>query len=88
MAIIGMDDEITMDSSISVAQVEPRMQPRAMSIADFCARYGVGRTKVYEEINAKRLRARKAGKRTLIADDDAEAWLRHLPTIRRETVSA
>ena len=43
-----------------------------MSIRVFCETYGIGRTKVYEEINAGRLKARKAGRRTIIADDDAE----------------
>jgi hypothetical protein len=34
----------------------------------------------YGEIKQKRLRARKAGKRTIIAEDDAEDWLRNLPS--------
>jgi excisionase family DNA binding protein len=55
---------------------------RAMSIAEFCQRYGTGRTTAYQEIKAGRLRARKCGKRTIITDDDAEAWLRDLPTIQ------
>ena len=45
-----------------------------MSIQDFCERYDIGRTKAYEEINAGRLRARKAGRRTIITADDAEDW--------------
>jgi hypothetical protein len=58
-----------------------RVQQRGMSIPQFCERYGVGRTKAYEEIKAKRLRARKAGKRTIIRDDDAEDWFQHLPEV-------
>jgi excisionase family DNA binding protein len=53
---------------------------RALSIADFCNRYGVGRTKAYEEIKARRLRAIKVGQRTLIIVDDAEAWLLSRPS--------
>ena len=52
-----------------------------MSIAEFCQRYGLGRTTAYEEIKTGRLRGRKVRKRTLIAEDDAEDWLRQLPTI-------
>jgi excisionase family DNA binding protein len=48
-------------------------------MAQFCRRYGVGRTKAYEEIKRGRLRARKIGRRTVIAVDDAEAWLQRLP---------
>jgi hypothetical protein len=38
---------------------------RAFSISEFCLRYGVGRTNAYQEIAAGRLRAVKAGRRTL-----------------------
>jgi hypothetical protein len=54
---------------------------RAMSLLQFCARYGPGRTKAYEELKSGRLRGRKVGKRTIIAEDDAEDWLRCLPVI-------
>jgi hypothetical protein len=64
--------------AMSIAQQEHARQ-RGMSISQFCQRYGVGRTKAYEEIRAKRLRARKAGKRTIIDGDDAEDWFQHLP---------
>jgi hypothetical protein len=50
-----------------------------MSIGTFCERYDIGRTMTYGEIRAKRLRARKVGKRTIITEDDAEDWLRRLP---------
>jgi hypothetical protein len=73
------DGEIAM--KISERELRRRVRQRAMSIAEFCERYGPGRTKAYEEINSGRLRARKAGKRTIITEDDAEEWLRHLPVI-------
>jgi hypothetical protein len=56
-------------------------QRRGMSIEDFSERYGPGRTKTFEEIRAGRLRAKKIGRRTIIAEDDAEEWLRQLPTV-------
>ena len=52
-----------------------------MSIRDFGRSYGIGHTKIYEEINAGRLRALKVGKRTLISADAAEDWLNALPVI-------
>jgi excisionase family DNA binding protein len=55
------------------------MDKRAFSISEFCARYSIGRTRAYEEIAAGRLRAVKAGQRTLIPEDSAEAWLEALP---------
>ena len=58
-----------------------RAPQRAMSIAEFCERYGPGRTKTYEELKSGRLRARKIGKRTIITEDDAEDWLLRLPVI-------
>lgn len=41
---------------------------------------GVGRSTIYEEINAGRLTARKAGRRTLITRADLQAWLESLPS--------
>jgi hypothetical protein len=69
------------------SKAEPQGGARqgAMSIADFCRRYGVGRTTAYEEIRAGRLRARKCGKRTAIGDRDAEDWWLHLPVVAPDT---
>jgi excisionase family DNA binding protein len=54
----------------------------AMTIADFCRRYRVGRTKVYYEIGEGRLRAVKLGAKTLIMNRDADAWARSLPELK------
>jgi excisionase family DNA binding protein len=54
-------------------------EKRAFSIEEFCRRFGIGRTRAYEELKFGRLRARKVGRRTVITEDDAEAWLRRLP---------
>jgi excisionase family DNA binding protein len=61
---------------------------RAMAIEEFCKRYGLGRTRAYEEIKCGRLRARKCGKRTLIAHDDAEDWLERLPVVKTNSAPA
>jgi excisionase family DNA binding protein len=56
--------------------------PRAFSISEFCRQYGIGRTNAYQEIAAGRLRAVKVGRRTLITQEAAEAWLTSLPELR------
>jgi hypothetical protein len=53
---------------------------RAYSIAEFCDRFGIGRTFAYEQIKKHRLRVRKAGRRTIVTDEDAERWLASLPS--------
>ena len=54
---------------------------RAMSVREFCNRYGVGRTTAYEQLKQHHLRGRKVGKRTIITEDDAEEWLSRLPVL-------
>lgn len=51
----------------------------AYSIDAFAKAHHTGRTKVYTEIKAGRLRAIKMGKRTLITADAAREWLNNLP---------
>lgn len=50
----------------------------AYSIPRFCAEADIGRSTVYQEIAAGRLRTVKVGKRTLIPAEEAHAWLRRL----------
>ena len=51
----------------------------AHTIPDVEKRAGIGRTLVYSEIAAGRLKARKVGRRTVILDADLQAWLKALP---------
>jgi len=53
----------------------------AFSIDQFCRRYNLGKTFVYELIKDRKLRAVKCGYRTLILRADAEAWALSLPTL-------
>jgi excisionase family DNA binding protein len=53
----------------------------AYSIAEACARSGIGRTAIYDMINAGQLTARKRGRRTLILADDLRRCLELLPPI-------
>jgi hypothetical protein len=52
-----------------------------MTVADFCARYRVGKTSLYREAAAGRIKLRKFGAATRIALEDAEAWAAGLPII-------
>lgn len=65
-----------------MSQIDHHDERDAYSVASFCRAYGVGTTFVYAEIKAGRLRAVKAGGRTLILRRDAEAWARSLPEMR------
>lgn len=59
----------------------------ALTIADFCKVYGVGRSFIYAEIRAGRLTARKARSKTLILQSDAELWAKTLPAIEPRVVA-
>jgi len=54
----------------------------ALSVEQFCHWAGIGRTKVYEEIDAGRLEAKKFGRRTIIPLEAAKRWLAALPPVR------
>lgn len=57
------------------------MSKAAFSITEFCASYGVGKTTAYEEISSGRLHAVKVGRRTLIPETSAVAWLKAQPAV-------
>jgi len=59
--------------------IAPAIEKIAYRIDEFCEAFGVGRTKVFDEIKDGRLKVRKAGRMTLIRADDARAWLDALP---------
>lgn len=61
--------------------------PELMTVADFCARYSIGRTSLYREVNAGRLKLRKFGAATRIARPDAEAWKNALPVRKGEAAN-
>lgn len=51
----------------------------AFSIDELAKSTGVGRTTIYEQIKAGRLRPVKCGKRTLVPEEEARRWLDRLP---------
>jgi hypothetical protein len=54
-------------------------QPIGMTIDDAVTCSGIGRTKIFEAIKKRRLKARKYGRRTIILADDLTAFLHSLP---------
>jgi len=56
--------------------------PVAFSIIDAARAAGVGRSTIYENINSGALKARKAGRRTLILRADLQAWLDSFPAVK------
>jgi hypothetical protein len=59
--------------------LEFNRQKLAYTIPELVSDSGVGRSKIYEEIAAGRLKVKKLGKRTLVLHGDAIAWLASLP---------
>ena len=57
-------------------------QRMGWSIVDAARTANVGRSTVYAEIKAGRLVARKMGRRTIILNQDLQAWLSTLPTLK------
>jgi hypothetical protein len=57
-----------------------RSRSLAYSIPRLAKLVGAGRSKLYGEIAAGRLIASKLGRRTIVTRENANAWLRELPT--------
>jgi excisionase family DNA binding protein len=51
----------------------------AYTITEAVQLSGIGRTKLYEALTSGKLKAVKAGRRTLIFPDDLRQWLASLP---------
>ena len=56
----------------------PVPEQRVYSVGEAHRRAGVSRTLLYEEIREGRLKVSKAGRRTLILNENLEAWLQGL----------
>ena len=67
------------------------MNNRALTINEFCDRYGICRETAYQQIRTGKLRAVKLGRRTVLLAPDVDAWAASLPELRavgREQASA
>lgn len=60
----------------------------AFSPEEAAHRAGIGRTLIFAEIKAGRLKALKAGARTIITDESLRSWLAALPLRSRATEAA
>lgn len=49
-------------------------EPRALTIAEFAARHGIARSRVYVELSSGRLAGYKLGKRRMISIAAADLW--------------
>lgn len=58
-----------------------KVEKLAYSIQELCDLSGLGRTFLYEEIKAGRLIVTKAGRRSIVLQDDALGWLAGLPKL-------
>ncbi|MEZ5919211.1 MAG: helix-turn-helix domain-containing protein [Alphaproteobacteria bacterium] len=67
---------------------EQTMTELSLSIEDACKITGIGRTKIYQAINAGRLKARKLGKRTIILKQDLEVFLDGLESYQAKSENA
>ena len=76
-----------MTSKITPANPQPIRRPVAYGMSGASQAVNVGITKLREEINAKRLRARKVGRRSIITANDLEDWAASLPDLAPDTVA-
>ena len=44
-------------------------------LCEFCREFGIGRTQAYDEVQVGRLRVYKVGRLTMVAGEDALAWM-------------
>ena len=51
----------------------------AYNTDSFREKFDIGKTKLHEELNAGRQKARRLGRKIIITHDDAIAWLNSLP---------
>ena len=61
--------------------MRPATTRRAYNVREFCEEFGLSREGVYEAIRLGKLVARKYGKRTIITDEAANAFLNALPRL-------
>ena len=61
---------------------------RLLTIKEFCAAYGTGRTRAYSMISAGLIEAVKHGPNTLICARSAEQWAVSLPRFKSAAASA
>ena len=66
-------------TTLKSADPNNSVEPLAVTILEGCRIIGIRRSSIYREISAGRIRAVKAGKRTLLPMASLRAWLAALP---------
>lgn len=66
-------------SSTEVTEPRNRHEPLAVPMSRAPDWLGISRSKIYEEIAAGRLKAKKSGSKTLVTYASGQAWLDALP---------
>jgi excisionase family DNA binding protein len=56
---------------------------RALSVSEFIRAFGFSRGRVYQEVNAGRLKMYKLGRKSFFLKEDIDAWLASLPQSTR-----
>jgi hypothetical protein len=77
--------ELRASQEVFVMRTELQQDQDFYSLEDFARRNSIGLSTVYGEIRSGRLAARKIGRRTVIAIDDARAWIDQLPRVQPRT---
>ena len=54
---------------------EPRSDRVNWRVKDFCRAHGIGRSLFYKEVQRGEIKLIKIGKRSLVADSEAKAWM-------------
>jgi excisionase family DNA binding protein len=67
--------------------MRPHQERQAFSPDEVAQRNGVGRSLVFQEIKEGRLKAQKAGRRTIITRENERDWLERLPAASAERVA-
>lgn len=62
------------------------MEKSFYTVAEIIEITGLGRTKIYEEINTNALRAKKCGTRTLVTAESFREWQDSLPDFKSSNV--
>lgn len=65
-----------------VARLIPPADAQVLTVAEMCSTFRISKNRVFAEMKAGRLLAKRVGSRVLISREDANAWWNGLPDRR------
>lgn len=68
-----------MDQGTQTERALPPAHSQVLTVAEMCATFRISKNRVFDEMKAGRLAAKRVGTRVLIGRDDANAWWNGLP---------